>query len=529
MELLKQLEDNTLKSFSWELGTCIPPQILGPGGYLPVKQTSLEALTLITGSECHYEDDDLLDLSQFRALRQISWIGLHSDSHFMDLQYALETNSKHLTHLRLEYVNQPDVSCFGDNHDTDGDDANSGDQGIYYRNYFAREALGLKRSAISLGDVMFPSLSSLSLGCVPLKNAEKALVHALNISGLRHLSLRQCPGMDNFLTEVAASGQILSLLSLEYTCGAGGYDMCAALEGIFRIAPNLTDLFLLLPGPTSTLEFWRALAHSRLPITRFIYHQRWVNFDENSSPYAKEEDLSNLSLVPRDMDEVKKAGEQHPFAQMNLECLGLGADPRHIMGIIGSPSATKSLKLLHIRKSGSDMVGSMVSRTHCGYPDLMSDSEEMEIDDDRDLEDDIETQMLGGSAVRDMLRAGDSLSLRQALLESASSIRDGESIGDSEAMVELRKLPRNVIAFSHWAFGADGIPSLQVLAYGDFSFEGRFKSENIILCRQAWTIPKEDTTLPFRPIRDSDINMMELVSENMDFLGACPVDTIVSK
>lgn len=188
------------------------------------------------------------------------------------------------------------------------------------------------------------------------------------------------------------------------------------------------------------------------------------------------------------------------------------------MRIIGSPSATKSLKLLHIRKSGSDMTGSMLSRAQIsGYPDLMSDSEEMEIDDDRD------------SALRDMLRARDRLSLRPALLESASSIRDGESKDDSEAMVELRKLPKNVIAFSHWAFGADGIPSLQVLAYGDFSFEGRFKSENIILCRQAWTIPKEDTTLPFRPIRDSDINMMELVSENMDFLGACPVDTIVSK
>lgn len=348
MELLKQLEDNTLKSFrlatismtdseranrskfSWELGTCIPPQVLGPWGYLPVKQTSLEALTLITGSKCHYEDDGLLDLSQFRALRQISWIGLHSDSHFMDLQYALETNSKHLTHLRLEYVNQPDVSCFGDNHDTDDDDANSGDQGIYYRNYFAREALGLKRSAISLDDVMFPSLSSLSLGCVPLKNAEKALVHALNISGLRHLSLRQCPGMDNFLTEVAASGQILSLLSLEYTCGVGEYDICAALEGIFRIAPNLTSLFLLLIGPTSTLEFWRALAHSRLPITRFIYHQRWMSFDDKFR-YYKEGDLSDLSLVPNDMDELEKAGEQHPFAQMNLECLGLGADPPHIV------------------------------------------------------------------------------------------------------------------------------------------------------------------------------------------------------
>lgn len=79
----------------------------------------------------------------------------------------------------------------------------------------------------------------------------------------------------------------------------------------------------------------------------------------------------------------------------------------------------------------------------------MSDLEEMEIDDDRDLEDDIETQMLRGLVVRNMLRARDSLLLRQALLESALSICNSESIGDLEAMVELRKLPRNVIAFSH--------------------------------------------------------------------------------
>jgi hypothetical protein len=48
-------------------------------GYLPVKQTSLEVITLITGCGCPYEDDDGLDdvdLSQFRALRRISWIGL---------------------------------------------------------------------------------------------------------------------------------------------------------------------------------------------------------------------------------------------------------------------------------------------------------------------------------------------------------------------------------------------------------------------------------------------------------------------
>jgi hypothetical protein len=145
--------------------------------------------------------------------------------------------------------------------------------------------------------------------------------------------------------------------------------------------------------------------------------------------------------------------------------------------------------------------------------------------------------MPGDPAPPEMARNSPSPS--RAPLESASSIRGAEAEADLEALVELSKLPSNVIEFSHWAFGAGGIPSLQALAYGDFSFEGRFRSENIILCRQTWTIPKwksntlrddkEGERLHFRPIKDSDIKMMELVSENMDFLGACPVDSIVVK
>jgi hypothetical protein len=255
---------------------------------------------------------------------------LQSDFYFQALRHALETNSKLLTHLRVEYVNQPDGSWLRQDDNIDNDDANSGDQGAYYRNFFAREGLGLKRS-IATSEVIFPALNSLSLGFIPLQNAEKTLVHALNISGLSHLTLRQCPGMEDFLRAIAASGQMLRLLSLEYACGLDDeIDVCRALEGIFGIATDLTDLFLSLPGPTHTLEIWRALAHNRLPITRLVYHQRFVKVDDDSdddsSRFEEEEDLNDLSLLPEDMDELETAGEQHPFAQLNLACLGLSGD-----------------------------------------------------------------------------------------------------------------------------------------------------------------------------------------------------------
>lgn len=71
-----------------------------------------------------------------------------------------------------------------------------------------------------------------------------------------------------------------------------------------------------------------------------------------------------------------------------------------------------------------------------------------------------------------------------------------------------------------------------MVSYGDFSFKHRFAMYNHILCRQTWETleqknGEEDKSWPFRPINKRDIEMMELVNENMDFLETCPLDSIV--
>ncbi|KAH7379649.1 hypothetical protein BKA64DRAFT_647968 [Cadophora sp. MPI-SDFR-AT-0126] len=198
LTFLEQLKDESLKSFSWELGTCIPREILGSEGYLPCEQTSLEAITLITGIGCPDETDgwNAVDLSQFCALRRISWIGMQTDPYLQALRDALQKNSKHLTHLRLEHVPQDGDSDGSDGSDGSNDgDEKSGDRRAYCRNLFARECLGLVQSNATT-EAIFPALTSLSLGSIPLKNAETALVNALNIRKLSHLTLRQCPSME---------------------------------------------------------------------------------------------------------------------------------------------------------------------------------------------------------------------------------------------------------------------------------------------------------------------------------------------
>ena len=63
-----------------------------------------------------------------------------------------------------------------------------------------------------------------------------------------------------------------------------------------------------------------------------------------------------------------------------------------------------------------------------------------------------------------------------------------------------------------WAFSEDGLPDLQVLAYGLFSKDGDNAEENVLLCR--------DKSVPtgFRRMDDGDIGMWNLIEENMGML-----------
>ncbi|OJJ77880.1 hypothetical protein ASPBRDRAFT_113684 [Aspergillus brasiliensis CBS 101740] len=76
----------------------------------------------------------------------------------------------------------------------------------------------------------------------------------------------------------------------------------------------------------------------------------------------------------------------------------------------------------------------------------------------------------------------------------------------------------DVFNFAKWAFSADGLPNLSVLAWGDFSYEGRYSKFNMLLCR---------SETGCRPLSPSDVWLWGLVNDNMDMLAACPIEDIV--
>ncbi|KAH8816664.1 hypothetical protein F5884DRAFT_873409 [Xylogone sp. PMI_703] len=593
-DIFRHLKDESLKSFSWHLGTCIPEDILGSEGYLPTKQTSLEAISLITGSGCFEEEDlsDPIDLTKFHSLKRISWIGVRTAAQFRIIRTAIRTNSQILTHLRVGYCDQPVHALnaegqlvsltLADGPDDDVPD-DDGDEDPDEINFFAYKCLGWRPPPKQ--KLTVPKLTSLILEYMPLGPTTLDLVHDLNIQNLSHLCLRHCDGMNLFLEAIDISDQQLKLSSLEYCTGSRDSEFRSVniLENILLKTPSLTDLFLSLPAPGAayTGDFWRKISARKIPLRRFVYHQRTLNLDYTSGLFEEDQDARDMSLSPGHVHEMANSGEKHPLASFDIECLGVCSAPLLTRLLLHPPSATKSLKILHIRRTGLDIVTKEEDRIEyeIGFPEFGNSDDDIDEDesdhDDEDEDDEDEEDPEADEEVQeneeadghnhvennnDTNQANDTetnpaasplpdptgmahfhiyFSHSTPPSSSASSSHDDSDIGFNP---DLSNEMNEFLSFAAWAFGPDGIPSLKILAYGDFSYDGRYAAKNMLLGRKKWDFPKpkigasaaegeevEIVELPFCLVEEGDQWMKDMVAENMDFLSACPMEPIVNR
>ena len=106
---------------------------------------------------------------------------------------------------------------------------------------------------------------------------------------------------------------------------------------------------------------------------------------------------------------------------------------------------------------------------------------------------------------------------------------------DSFVMYKMSRLPPKLREFATWAFGPDGLPTLEVLAFGDFSYDGQFEFHNKLFCRHTGPIRnlENDTrnrelVRKFRPVRGNDRELWDLIDRNKEFLEACPTNAIIN-
>ena len=86
-----------------------------------------------------------------------------------------------------------------------------------------------------------------------------------------------------------------------------------------------------------------------------------------------------------------------------------------------------------------------------------------------------------------------------------------------------------------WAFGPKGPPNLRVVAYGDFSYDGRYAEHNSFFCKREPPIPRATTsvlgmekTRIFRVVEKKDVLWDDVITPVKHLLAACPVDQLMS-
>lgn len=136
---------------------------------------------------------------------------------------------------------------------------------------------------------------------------------------------------------------------------------------------------------------------------------------------------------------------------------------------------------------------------------------------------------------RDPLTGGKSI-ITQGVQISQSALSDiphltteaNRIVGDQEfeKFPWPKSTPESFASFAQWAFGKDGLPGLQILAFGGFTAPGKYLEHSIILCRNNASSEGNDKEglRAYRRLEQKDVELQDLLQHNMGTLKACAVE-----
>jgi hypothetical protein len=315
------------------LGTCVPKEILGPSGYLPLKQTKIESLNLIAGGGCRWNIgfECAIFLRNFTELKKLSWRALRSEDDFSALHDLFEQTSHQMTDLELDLVSSQQL-VLDKSH-----------------NFFARKVLGL-----TLGDKKqnFPALQTLSLAEVSFQCAEEEIAHAFSLVTVRSLKIRFCSGWQEFLEHSSRSTPPKALKSLEiqYSIGQERGPVEETISNFLETFQGLEQLAIGgIPG-YETLDIWRSTLIHKATLKAFVNHQREINTEEDSSHFEEDYDSTDgsLSLFQNEINLWNKDPSLHPFGELHLEFLGMSCAPKLLVSFSMISERTLLLTLTHL-------------------------------------------------------------------------------------------------------------------------------------------------------------------------------------
>lgn len=486
--LFPQLQENGLLSFSWDLGMCIPENIFGHEGYLTKKQTAIESLSLVTGTG--FSENDTNDtvqtvvLSGFPKLRKFSWKGICQTEELDSLRDLLRCTHGTLEDLELDFIRWQDVTI-----------AELPSAGTWLEEKPSFEELILPRQ--SNGAVKrFKSLTRLALSVLEFEDPPRKTIQAFNIWNLQSLKLHNCRRILNFLSTIVDSGVVLKIKFLELIID----DYAVEHDGVLRSPlisflksfQGLKHLYLMLQadmlGPMDwPAHYWNSILHHNSTLRRFIYHERIPRYSDYQG-FSRETEYTDNDLCripPLWANELDRFLENHFYntalAQMRLECFAIAGDPSPVRMVMTTPTAVaQNFKLLHLRRTGTD------EQEICVF------GEE--------------------PCFEDQIRA--------------IHKHDPGSWSRSDYLEKKAERSHQVLRDALRIFQSPKFDNLQILAFGDFSHEGRYKGRHLLLCRAVTANPE----VGFRVMSREDINLYKrsgLLS--ITFLAACSRETLLAK
>ncbi len=280
------VSESSLTDNSWNVGVCVPEHLLGPDGYIPIHQKSLEHLCLVTDGSCvgGYSKYGLA-LGSLNCLKTISWTGLRTRNDVVALGAAVRNNARHLLGLTLDFIHWGRVT------------SHWGRMG-YPDLYVSRLVFQVEQTSASL---QYPALTTLSLSGLDITSYAQGLACTTRAPSLRSITLRRCPGWDSFLHFLVDPESELTLDSLEIYQPVhchGPDDADVVVREFLNSARGLQNVYMSVPGPCDTKSLWRTIAaRYSSTLRRFVYHVRAVELDDESENFEEEMDMNDLGLV----------------------------------------------------------------------------------------------------------------------------------------------------------------------------------------------------------------------------------------
>ena len=455
-----------LTTTSWDLGSCIPKDILGISGYLQREQMDLESLSLNTGApddtsaiDIFYPDSPSifmdkplpLELDAFRHLRRFSWTGILLAGELESLRVFLAANKKILEMLELDFIDWSLVNRACETELPDDDP-----------HVFSEHFLPLSENPMTNA---FPTLTILLLSAVCLPTNPDATVSAFDLSQLRALRLHRCLNTHLLLRAIVQGALSLKLESFDCVMDdftekidLGG----SSLNAFLRSFNSLRQLYLMIApsGEITTEQYFESIICHVANLKRLVYHEVTSETDTSSGKDKY------LTFEPPNLNCGSTAAMIRFMQQASLESLGCCDSLTQLRRTLEADQSTQKLKFLHIRRSKDSV----------------------------------------------------DLSLRDYII-SWTVKGEFEYVGLDFS--EDPMLKYELFDFARWAFGPRGISTLRFLAFGDFSYDGRHKDRCLLFYRQ-----RIGSTNGFRLASRDNVIEFSGIDKPFEFLSTCPTETL---